>query len=187
MNKTLKAKVAATAATTGLAVAALMGVAGPASAATTGGTIATFAITGGALNITVPASTVALTGATVGTGASSVAGQLGAVSVTDTRGALLTGWTVTVGSTSFVTGTATPNETVATGKVAYSSGPSTTTSGLGAFVPGTLATLTAAGTGASWTGVAGNDSATWNPTLTFTLLASQVAGTYSGTVTHSVG
>jgi len=169
--------------TTGLVIA---GFAGPALAANSGPTIATFAITGGALNITVPGSTVALATGTISTGALTASAPLGAVTVADTRGVLVNTWTTTVSSTPFVTGTTTANETVAKSNIAYSSGTATATSGLGAFVPGVLPNLTANGTGASWTGAAGNNSATWDPTLTFTLLSSQVAGTYTGTITHSV-
>lgn len=185
MNKTLTSKLATVAVTTSLTVGALLGVAGPAHAATTGDTTATFTITAGALNITVPASTVALATGTVNTGAATASGQLGSVAVTDTRGALVNSWTTTVSSTTFVAGVS-AEQTVAKSNIAYSSGASTSTSGLGSFVPGTLATMTAAGTGAAWAGLSGNNTAAWNPTLTFTLLPSQVAGTYTGTITHSV-
>jgi hypothetical protein len=185
MKTTLTTKLATAAAATGMAVAALVGVAGPASAAVTGDTIATFSITGGALAITVPASTVSLaTG--VATGAATASGQLGSVTVADNRGALVNSWTTTVASTTFVTGGASTDETVAVNKIAYSSGAFTAHSGLGVFVPGVLANGTVPGTAGSYTGAAGNSSTTWNPTLTFTLLSSQVAGTYTGTITHSV-
>jgi hypothetical protein len=161
------------------------GVAGPAQAATTGDTTATFTITAGALAITVPGSA---TLSTVATGAGTSSGQLGNVTVADTRGALVNSWTATIDSTTFVRdgGTATSNETVAVDQIAYSSGASTAHTGLGAFVPGTLINGTLPGTGGAHTGFAGNSSTTWNPTLTLTLLSSQVAGTYTGTVTHSV-
>ena len=175
-------KIVTVALTTGLAVG---GIAGPARAAA-GDTIATFALTAGALSITVPASTVALPTGTVTTGAAPAAGQLGAVTVDDARGALLNTWTASVSSTTFVTGTATANETVAVDQIAYSSGAYTAHSGLGVFVPGSLANGALPGTAGSYTGAAGNSSTTWNPTLTFTLLGSQVAGTYTGTITHSV-
>lgn len=162
------------------------GIAGPAYAANSGSTITTFTITAGALAITVPGSTVALATGTVNTGAATATGQLGSVVVADTRGALVNSWTTTVSSTTFVTGGATANETVAVNEIAYSSGASTASSGLGAFVPGTLANGAVPGVAGTHTGLAGNSSTTWNPTLTFTLLASQVAGTYTGTVTHSV-
>lgn len=185
MTSTLTARLAASAAVTGLALAGLAGVAGPASAAA-GDTIATFVITSGTLSISVPASTVALSTGTINTGAATASALLGSVSVADNRGALVNVWTTTVSSTTFVTGGATTSETVAKGSIAYASGASTSTSGLGVFVPGTLATMTLNGTGAAWTGAAGNSTAAWNPTLTFTLLSSQVAGTYTGTINHSV-
>ncbi|HEX3542643.1 MAG TPA: hypothetical protein VHT75_19600 [Acidimicrobiales bacterium] len=187
MNKIFSSKIVAVTATAGLALGAFIGLAGPASAATSGGTIATFSITGGALSITVPASTVALATGTVATGAASASAQLGTVSVNDARAQLVNSWTTTVTSTSFTTGTAAPGEVVLATSIGYNSGLSTATSGLGAFVPsGALPSIGAGVTGASWAGLAGNDTASWNPTLTFTLAPSQVAGLYSGTVTHSV-
>jgi hypothetical protein len=149
-------------------------------------TDATFAITAGGLAISVPASTVAL--GTAASGASSVSGQLGAVSVTDTRGNLVATWTTTVSSTTFTTGTATSDETVALADISYASGAATATSGVGVFVPmaNTALSSAAALRTVKWTVGIGNNSATWNPTLSFTLQGSQVAGTYSGTVSHSV-
>lgn len=186
MPRNLTSKFTAGAAATGLTVAGLIGTAGPAHAALTGDTTATFVITAGVLSITVPASTVALATGTVNTGAASTNAQLGSVAVADARGLLVNSWTTTASTTVFTTGTATAPETVAKANIAYSSGTATSSTGLGAFVPGTLATMSVAGTGASWAGLAGNNTAAWNPTLTFTLLASQVAGTYTGTITHSV-
>lgn len=188
MRKSLTTKATAVAVGAGLALTGLVMVAGPASATGSGATTATFSIIGGTLGISVPA-TVALNTGTVNTGASSASGQLGAVTVTDTRGLLSNAWTAGVTTTTFTTGTSTTSETVAQSDIAYTSGPSTATSGLGTFVPtvGAPATIGATGiTGASWTGLAGNDSATWDPTITFTFLSSQVAGTYTGTITHSV-
>jgi hypothetical protein len=184
----IRTKLATIALSTGLAVGGFAGFASPAQAALTGDTIATFTITAGALAITVPASTVAINTGTVATGAATASGQLGSVTVADARGALVNSWTTSVDSTTFVLPGATPtsNETVAVNKIAYSSGAFTAHSGLGVFVPGTLANGAVPGTAGSYTGAAGNSSTTWNPTLTFTLLSSQVAGTYTGTVTHSV-
>jgi hypothetical protein len=187
MNRILTSRIVAIAATAGLTMGALIGVAGSASAATSGGTTVTFQITAGPLAITVPASTVALATGTVNTGASSASGQLGSVTVNDTRGLLVNSWTATITTTTFTTGAGATSQTVATSAIAYTSGAATSTSGLGSFVPTlTATTIGSTVTGASWSGLAGNDSATWNPTITFTLLSSQVAGLYSGTITHSV-
>jgi len=56
---------------------------------------------------------------------------------------------------------------------------------VGAMVPSVAVNLATSKTAASWSGV-GSNTVTWNPTLTLSLLPSQVAGTYSGTISHSV-
>lgn len=155
------------------------------AASAASGTAATFSLTAGTLSISQP------TTATIGSaaaGALTLSGSLGPVTVTDTRGSTL-GWTASVVSTDFTTGTSPGTyQTVAASSIAYSSGPGTAATGnVGAFTPGTIASMsaTSAGTAGLWVGT-GNNTVTWNPTLTFTLSPSQVAGTYSGTVTHSV-
>lgn len=145
------------------------------------GTSSTFALTGGSLSITQP-GTASLGSAP--TGSLTLSGSLGSVSVTDTRGNLTATWTASVSATNFTTGGATQYETVTNGSIAYSSGTATTT-GLGTFTPGLLTGLSAQGTAGGWVGT-GNNTATWDPTITFTLSPSQVAGTYTGTITHSV-
>jgi hypothetical protein len=154
-----------------------------ANAATSGSTIATFNITAGALSITVPASTVAL--GTASSGAATVSGSLGTVAVSDQRANLVAAWTTTVTSTSFVTGGGSANETVANTAIAYTSGTLTTT-GLGVFAPSVSATVGAGVTAVSLAAGSGVNTANWNPTIAFTLGAAQVAGTYTGTITHSV-
>ncbi|MCW2544143.1 MAG: hypothetical protein JWM40_1695 [Frankiales bacterium] len=163
--------------------AAGVALATPASAGTTGATF-TLAGNGAGLAISQPANGVNLGSAS--TGASSIAGSLGTVQVTDTRGNLVAAWTATVSSTSFTTGTATTNETVADALISYSSGTATKGTGqVGAMTPSVGVTLAAPAVAGIWAGV-GNNTVSWNPTLTFTLLPAQVAGTYAGTVTHSV-
>ena len=144
-----------------------------------------FQVTAGGLAITVPTSTVNF--GSVASGASSVSGQLGTVTVTDTRGLLVATWTATVSTTTFTTGGATANETVAKAAISYASGVATATTGVGVFTPVLVpVSLATPQTAATWTVGVANNSATWNPTLTFALLTTQVAGTYSGTITHSV-
>jgi hypothetical protein len=159
---------------------ALVALAPGASAA---GTAATFSLTSGSLTITQPST------ATLGTAAAgslTLSGALGTVAVSDQRGNLVATWTATVSSTSFTTGGGTAPETVPTSSIAYSAGLPIATSGTGSFVPGVLANLSSPGTAGSWAGGVGVNSASWNPTITFTLSPSQVAGTYTGTITHSV-
>ena len=146
-------------------------------------TTTTFTLAGGALNITAPAT------ANIGsfaTGLGSVSGQLGAVQVTDQRGALVATWIASVSSTDFVTGGGSSDEKVTKANIAYSSGARTAQSGVGVFTQSVNASLAStAQAGQLLLGV-GNNSSTWNPTLNFTLQGTQVAGTYSGTITHSV-
>lgn len=167
----------------GAVIAIAVAVAQPASAGTTG---ATFTLSGNSsgLAVSVPADGVNLGSAA--TGASTLSGSLGTVQVTDTRGSLIAAWTATVSSTSFVTGTATTNETVANALISYSSGTATKGTGqVGAMTPSVGVTLGAPAIAGIWAGT-GNNTVSWNPTLSFTLLPSQVAGTYAGTITHSV-
>lgn len=147
-------------------------------------TSTTFLLTAGTLSISAPSSSN-LGNPTVNTGASSFSGQVGTVSVSDTRGALVAAWTATASTTDFTTGGASSDETVAKANVSYASG-TLTTSGAGAFTPQAGAALNISRTAASLAAGVGNNSASWNPTLTFTLISTQVAGTYTGTVTHSV-
>jgi hypothetical protein len=163
-------------------------------------TTATFTITGGALTITVPASTVNLgsTGTGNGITPTTFAGDLGNTTVTDARGALSAIWTVSVTSSDFKTGTAFTGtctsdcapQTVTAGNIIYDSLTNVltnTSTGSGLFATATTGPLSnsTGATGGSWLGV-GVNSATWNPHLLFTLAANQAAGTYTGTITQSV-
>lgn len=156
-------------------------------AAHAAGTTTTFTLTGGSLSITAPGSVNLGSGTT---GDSGFTGQLGSVSVSDLRGGLLSSWTATAAASDFTTGGATANETIVKSKVSYWSGAPTATSGTGTFVTGQLTALLkvalgAAQTAFSATATVGNNSASWNPTIIVDA-GSAVAGTYTGTVTHSV-
>jgi hypothetical protein len=170
------------------ATAAALVVPTAAQAAPSGDTTVTFILSAGALSITTPA-TAALGSAAVG--AATITAQLGAVTVTDARGLLLGAWTTAVTATSFTTGAATTPETLPNSAVAYWSGLATATTGLGVGIPGQIAavnaqTLSTSRTAFSKTAGVGNNSSAWNPTLIVTVPAEAVAGTYTGTVTHSV-
>jgi len=158
-----------------LAAAAL-----PASAATSGTTDTTFTLTAGTIDITVAANAALTNGAS---GATSVSGKLGDVTVADNRGGTAN-WTVSAASTAFTstTGSTTSSSTA----VSYNSGAITSTGTVTAASSGTVAVSAIAAPVATGTLVSGNNTATWNPTLTVTLPASSLAGTYAGTVTTSV-
>jgi hypothetical protein len=154
-----------------------------------GDTASTFTLTGNSsgLSIAVPdGSTTPVDLGSANTGAASLSHTLGNVTVTDTRGSLAATWTVTGSTTNFTTGSASANETVAKSNVSYFAGTGSAQSGqVGAFTPVPAVSLASAVPVGAWAGV-GNNTVTFNPTITFALLPSQVAGTYSGTITHSV-
>lgn len=147
----------------------------------------TFTLTAGSLAVSDPANTSL---GTVATGTATVSSALGAVTVTDARGALNGTWTATVASTDFTTGTATAAETISKAQVDYWSGAAATT-GTAVFLPGQLLVANKQALGSSRTAysasaVIGNTSATWSPTVVVNIPSAAVAGTYSGTITHSV-
>ncbi|HEX3622832.1 MAG TPA: hypothetical protein VHT97_10995 [Acidimicrobiales bacterium] len=176
--------------TSGMIVAGLAGFAGPAQAVpVTGDTLTTFTLTGGALAITAPASSAL---GSVATGTSTTAATLlGVVTVSDGRGALLGSWTTSVTSSDYNTGGSTSNETIANANADYWSGLQTAGTGVAVRVPGQLAfgnavTLASSRTAFSATGVVGNNTTSWNPTVTVNIPAAAVAGAYTGTITHSL-
>lgn len=174
------------AATTAVAVTAMLAAAGAAHAEGE----ATFEITAGTLTISVPGTSTAPVD--LGSVASSAglttftSTAFGPVTVTDDRGNLVAEWEATVSATNFTTGLASADETVANTNIAYTAvATDATLSGDGAFTGSALASLGTAGVAGAWAGV-GSNEASWTPSLTFTMLDSQVAGVYSGTITHSV-
>jgi hypothetical protein len=146
----------------------------------------TFQVNGGNLTITSPTSSVALTGVTVGT--TNPSGQLGTVTVDDERGLLSGGWTATVQSTAFTTGTDPSTVTIAASNVKYTPGSTSGAVGTANYTPGTAAVaIGTPQTAYAADSEVGSAGVSWDPTITVNLPAhGQVAGTYSGTITHSV-
>lgn len=101
-------------------------------------------------------------------------------------------WTTTVSATNFTTGGGSAGQTIARGNLSYWSGPLVSKSGPGTSTPGqptsaNKVTLDTARTAFSYTTSNTNSSSViWQPTLIMSVPASAVAGTYTGTVTHSV-
>ncbi|MEU7887277.1 hypothetical protein AB0B54_17390 [Microbispora bryophytorum] len=160
-------------------------------ASTTCATTVTFTVNApDGLTINVPDGPVS-----IGSGApgAQISGSLGPVTVSDQRAALTATWEATVSAASggFTTGGGTPAETVPNTAVLYWSGPATATTGTGTFVPGQVdaaaaQSLDVSRTAFSKTSGSGNNSATWDPTIVVNVPAQAVAGTYTGTVNHSV-
>ncbi|MEV1168805.1 hypothetical protein [Nonomuraea sp. NPDC049784] len=179
---------------------AAMGVTAPLQAdtcpqSTTCPTTVTFTVTAeDGLSITVPGPTPAVN---IGDSApgGQISGQLGSVTVTDQRAALTATWVASViaATGGFTTGTGTAPETIPNADVDYWSGTATATSGApaAAFAPGqanaaAAQSLDTSRTAFSKTSGSGDNSCTWNPTLVVHVPTSAVAGTYTGTVNHSV-
>jgi hypothetical protein len=157
--------------------------AGPAGAATTGSTTATFSIVSGALSISVPATA---SFGSVPSGATVLSALLGDVQVVDARAGTAGSWTATVSSTSFVTGAASPAETIPAGDVTYDPGEAIASTGTATFTPGATGTLAAPITAFSASSEVGSTSVTWDPQITIAIPPAAVSGTYTGTITHSV-
>ena len=140
-----------------------------------------------ALSISVPAS-VDL--GSVASGASSLSHSLGTVTVT-ASGLVAPSFTATVSTTSFTTGSGSAAETIDTASISYWSGPATATTGLQTPTPGQAdaahaEVLSAPRTAFSSTGLVLSITTAWNPTIVVAIPTSAVAGTYTGTITHSV-
>ena len=169
-------RTAALATATGLASLTLAGLHAPAEAADT---TTTFTITAaGGLSISAPASADL---GSVSSGAASVSGSLGTVTVTDQRGLILGNWTATASSTDFAHSSNATYD-IAKASAVYAAGATSGDGGAAAGVGGALAApvVAAARVGA------GNNTVSWDPTVTVTLSPTAVVGTYTATITHSV-
>ncbi|MER5625712.1 hypothetical protein ABT061_32205 [Streptosporangium sp. NPDC002544] len=177
-------------------VTAAMMVAPPAQAttcpaSTTCSTTVNFTVTApDGLTITVPAGPVNVGSAAPG---GQISGQLGVITVSDQRAALSATWVASVVAATggFTTGGGTAAETIPNPDVLYWSGAATSTTGTGTFVPGqanaaAAQSLDTSRTAFSKTSGSGDNSAAWNPTIVINVPAQAVAGTYTGTVNHSV-
>ncbi len=154
------------------AAAVMAGTAFPASADTTD---VTFALAAGALAVSAQAT--APLGAKGSSGTTSVSGSLGNTLITDNRGGTA-GW-----SAKAATGTFTDGPTSASA-VSYNSGMPASTGIVVATSAGETTLTAVAAQVVAGTAVMGNNTATWNPTLTVTLPASSTAGSYAGTITR---
>lgn len=150
---------------------------GSAGAADSGNTNVTFTLEGGSLDIS-PAPDAALTDGAPGD--VSVSGSLGPVDISDTRGSTA-GWVVSAASTTFTDGVGSSS----TG-VSYDSGPATETTGTVTWTSEGPTSITSVAPVAAGTEASGNNTATFNPTLTVSLPADALAGDYTGTVTTSI-
>lgn len=166
-----------------LAGAAGMCVLGLAASASAAETAATVTVTGGALSMTVPVNAGNLGTRENTVSGGTISGQLGEVQVSDARAAAAgSGWVVTVISTAF---TPPSGPTIGAAEVGYTAGPITKV-GTATFTANNPTNLTGVVPAVTATGITGDDSATWNPTINVFVAGGMAAGVYSGTVTQSV-
>jgi hypothetical protein len=148
-----------------------------------GATTASVTIQGGSLSITVPAAA-----GNLGTGTNTVAGEtisgpLGQVQVNDARNAAAgSGWVASVISTAF---TPSAGPAIPASAVGYSAGPITQV-GTATYTPNDPGNLTGVVAAITATGITGDNSATWTPTITVTVPGGMAPGVYTATITHSV-
>jgi hypothetical protein len=152
-------------------------------AAQAAATTATVTVDGGALAITVPANAGSLGSLANTVSGGVISGPLGQVQVNDARSAAAgSGWVATVTSTAF---TPSSGPTIGAASVGYVPGPITKV-GTATFTANDPPDLTGAVAAVTATGITGDNSATWNPTINVAAAGGKAAGTYSGTITHSV-
>jgi hypothetical protein len=112
-----------------------------------------------------------------------LSGALGQVQVTDARSAAAgSGWVTSVIATAF---TPSAGPAIPASNVSYTAGAITKvgTATYTANDPTGMAGVSAAVTA---TGITGDNSATWNPTISVFVAGGMAAGVYSATITHSV-
>ncbi|MDQ1624723.1 MAG: hypothetical protein QOJ49_221 [Actinomycetota bacterium] len=170
------------AATGAVATLALLaaGAAQPASADTTAATVT---VTGGSLSISAPANAGNL-GTRANTVASgTISGPLGQVQVLDARSPIAgSTWVASVISSAFTPPT---GPAIAASGVSYTVG-SITKVGTAVYTANDPGDLTGVSPAVTATAITGDNSATWNPTISVLVPGGMAAGVYSATITHSV-
>ena len=146
-------------------------------------TTATITLTGGTLQISAPPGSVDL-GSLVNTvGGGTISGPLGEVQVSDARSAVAgSGWVASVISSAF---TPPAGPAIAASAVSYTAGTITKV-GTATYTANDPDDLTAVSPSVTATGITGDNSATWNPTINVAVPGGTAAGVYSATITHSV-
>ena len=160
---------------------ALAAIAAPAAAA--GPTTATLAVTGGALTITVPVTAGSLGTRANTVGGGTISGTLGQVQVNDARSAPAnSGWVASVISTAF---TPPSGPAIPATAISYTVGE-ITQFGTATYTANNPPNLTGVAPAVTATSITGDNSATWDPTISVAVPGGMAANVYSATITHSV-
>ena len=166
-----------------VAVIFALGIAGTASAATSGTTTATVTVREASCRSpSRPTRATSAPGRTALAGGT-ISGVLGQVQVLDARSAAAgSGWVATVISSAF---TPPAGPAIAASAVSYDAG-AITKIGTATYTANDPATSPPSHAAVTATGITGDNSATWNPTITVFVPGGMAAGVYSATITHSV-
>jgi hypothetical protein len=160
-----------------------LSVASPASAAASGISPASVTVTGGFLSITVPTTSVSLGTQADTVGGETISGLLGQVQVNDARDpAAGSGWVVSVIASAF---TPPAGPAIPASDISYTAGTITQV-GTATYVANNPINLTGVVPAVTATGITGDNSGTWNPTINVAVPGGFAAGTYTATITHSV-
>lgn len=153
----------------------------PAASAADPDTTMTFTVTVGDLSMSAPASANFESGAP----GTSISGPLGQVVVTDNRALLTAAWTATASSTNWVTGSGTGNETIPNSDTTYDPGVVAHT-GTITTTPHAITLSTSPQAVVTGSAGVGDNTASWNPTITVAIPAAAVGGAYVATLTQSI-
>jgi hypothetical protein len=154
--------------------------AAPAAADTTGATIT---VVGGVMEINSPDLSANLGSRSNVVQGGEIAGALGQVVVTDARSAAAgAGWVASAISTAF---TQVAGPSIAAGAVSYEAG-TITKFGTATYVANNPASLSGVAPVVTASGITGDNSATWTPTIRVAVPGGAAAGVYLATITHSV-
>jgi hypothetical protein len=166
-----------------LLLATVAGILALGSALPASATTGTITITAGSLSITVPADAGNLSTKANTVAGQTVSGVLGQVQVLDARSAAAgSGWVVSVISTAF---TPPAGPAIAASAVGYTAGTITKV-GTATYVANNPPNLTGVAPAVTATGITGDNSATWNPTISVAVPGGTATGVYSATITHSI-
>ena len=112
-----------------------------------------------------------------------ISGPLGQVQVNDARSAAAgSGWVASVISTAF---TPPSGPAIPASAVSYTAGAIVKV-GTATYTANDPANLTGVAPAVTATGITGDNSATWNPTINVAVPGGMAANLYSATITHSV-
>ena len=140
-------------------------------------------VTGGDLSITVPVDAGSLGSKANTVQGGTISGPLGVVQVNDARSAIAgSGWITSAISTAL---TPTAGPTIGAASIGYTAGAITKV-GTATYTANNPPDLTGVAPVVTATGITGDNSATWNPTINVFVSGGHAAGTYTGTITHSV-